>query len=490
MLAIAVCAVAITVATRLWPWIMWRYQVAASLDAVLTDQTLSGGSNLNSVAGAAKTPRRLLAGEYPEYADRLLDALQGNDLLRRVNAADALRQVVTDSTDPALRQRCLNVALEQAFAAGAPAMLDAKLAQVAATCLNRGARLTSDQRTRLVAHLKSASPDRWYDWAFVLNESGGRDEMLLLLDRAREDPTLWGRLRWSRLYTTRWPGAWPYMAAALDDPAAAESVMGYSLVWGTRRGRAALLAYLLNPARPVGARQTAFQQLLETRAGVDLVLRVLGTDLANAAVSATLRLGDLRQRALSTRKEIEDWFDHEFWSEVIAELDPKTIAPAAWRERSKANARFILRELSGRSDIEAAKDWRAWLDAGEAPAVSHRALVRLSVAHAELLEEASLAVRRRVVPYRLGEIPDDCVADYIAVAQSSSHGARLAAWSALLAYTDRTQEVPAMIDRMIREPGDRPWIVLLLRERFAQDFGDDMEAWQRWWQAGGESGSN
>ena len=129
----------------------------------------------------------------------------------------------------------------------------------------------------------------------------------------------------------------------------------------------------------------------------------------------------------------------------------------------------ILREVSGRTDLESPEEWSEWFKAARPEPVSRHRWFELMLAHPALLEHPRLNST-----YKMEHgIAPDLVPLSIRLARIAPQNARTDLAVTLLLYCDRVEEAPVLIDAIDQEIRDHPtfpgqrnaWPITILRER-------------------------
>ena len=97
----------------------------------------------------------------------------------------------------------------------------------------------------------------------------------------------------------------------------------------------------------------------------------------------------------------------------------------------------------------------------------------------------NVTILRRLVPYHLGHIPDDCLPLYHEMLRSGEPTIQYWACQALLAYTDSAEAIDVAINLIDQStPSDaasvHPGAVAMLQRRFAVNYFWDTDAWRTW----------
>lgn len=486
------------------PWVRWRYRVARALEAARTD-----GPDLSWSFDLAGAPRRDEFLALLSDRDRVLDSLLRDvehdpDDGRRLHAIRTMRAVLNQTGPTALRKRCLDRALDVASRADLSPVVVSELAGVIAAWASSTG-LDTRQRGLILARAKTAPPDTLPAWASVLVAIGGREETLhLIVLGDTRDAALLNAIHNSRLVRSSWPGLLPALKRWLDDPEIAPHVLRYSVLSHTPEGRDVLLAYATSTTRPVELRRRAIERLQVTILGISLLLNAIEQSDTSAVLAACIE-GDPRStlRAALTKLEARNGVD--LWSELLDGIDTeypnrfpnpttpieKAASDAERRIRQDTTETSLrcLRWITGRTDLQSRAEWRRWYEAARPSPLTQCELVKLVLDHPEALD--SVAIVRRIVPYHLGALPAECIPLYERLAREGPPASRYWACEALLRCTPRTDAVPIVIDLIGgRRPDDvaGSWgPIELLKDRFAENFFWDMDAWREWW-AGYELG--
>jgi hypothetical protein len=476
---------------RAVPWVVWRYHIAQALEVARSpiaiqdpprDEVLYLLSDRESVLGV------LLRSVERDPND-----------VRRINAFRTIRALLKQPCPYSLRKQCLDQVLDLATRARLSSTLEKELAQaigewVPSTGLDAG------QRRAILAKAKGASEVTLAAWVHVLAEIGGREEILFLIGLGNvHDPALLEAIHNTGLIGCRWPGLLPALKSWLDDPIIAPRVLRYSLLSSTPEGRDLLIAYATDAARPLESRRYAIEMLQKNIPGTRLLLHAADVPGALAILGASIE-GDPHATFRATLAKWEKWNGRSLWSELIEGLDrrprnrfsqpaaalQKAVGEADGRSRQHTwgSSLHCLQWLTGRTDLRSEDEWQRWLETDRPPALSQAELVTLVLKHPESLENA--AILRRIVPYHLAAVPDDCVPLYERMAREGSPASRYWACKALLLYTPRIDVVPVAIDLIgSSQPGEltgvRSGPIDLLKARFAENFFWDTTAWRGWW---------
>lgn len=473
LLVVAVIALLLAGMARGVPWVVWRFQVDRALEATLSAPSLTATVNIRSADFSY-----LMSDRERVLEELILVVEQGPDDLRRVRALRTIVALLGQPCPPALRGPCLDRLLNVAVNDWLYGMAEGELARAVGDVASyRG--LTAKQRHAILARVKVVPAAQFASWARVLAEIGGREEILFLSELGdRHDPPLLNAIHNTSLIGCQWPGLLPAVRSWLADATAAPGVLRYHLLSHTPEGRDLLLAYATDAAHPVELRRLAMERLQKTIPGTKLLIHAAENPAAMAVRGASLK-GDPLAAFQDAFSKLEDWNGADFWLELISQLDPAPSGP----HRRGISVR-CLEWITGRTDIQSQAEWQLWYLIVQPPSLSQRDLVELVLDHPEALE--SSAVLRRIVPYRLSTMPEECIPLYERMAREGPPASRYWACAALLRCSPRTDVVPIVIDLIAQ--GDRDHVrastwgpVGLLRDRFAENFFWDTTAWRKWW---------
>ncbi|MGC8638973.1 MAG: hypothetical protein ACP5XB_03735 [Isosphaeraceae bacterium] len=451
---------------RAIPWVLWRYHVAQALETAR-----SAGPEFSWPFDAcAPTPRAdeflYLLSDRERVLGELLRSMEHdpNDI-RRVHAIQTMRALLRQSYPWALRKRCLDQALDLATRARLSPAVEKELAGAVADWVSTTG-LDARQRGTILARAKDSSGDLLPAWVHVLAEVGGREEVLFLISLGNvHDPALLDAVHNSPLIGCRWPGLLPALKSWLDDPTAALWALRYSLLSQTPEGRDLLIAYATNAAQPVELRRSAIERLQETVPGINLLIRAAEKPDALAVLGASIQGNPQTtfRAALTKLKERNGQF---LWSELIKGLDPEfpnrfsnpttalekaaSEAEAHIRQDTRESSLHCLQWITGNTGLRSRAEWQRWYGTRRPSSLSQSELVKLVLDHPEALDSA--AILRRIVPYHLGSVSEECVPLYERMAREGPPAARYWACTALLLGTPGTDVVPIVIDLI----GPRP----------------------------------
>jgi len=355
--------------------------------------------------------------------------------------------------------------------------------------------LNQQQRLALLEKAQAVSPEQRPDWVRLLDSIGGREETLVMLDWGESrNPRLIGALRYSGLVTSTWPGLIPYLERWLSEPSVAAYAMEFSALSHTGDGRRVLLEYALEGSNPIALRREAIERLKLTVIGIEMMLDACAEEPRRTALSQAIG-DDAQARLTAALAQAQQYNGDELWNELIDGLDASysitSRTPNEWteyRERMEqyaANNLESLRLISGESRPATQAEWRGWYNRTKPGVVSQRRIVVLVLEHPELLNNSTIL--HRVVPYRLGYIPDDCAPFYKAMLHSENPSMQYWGCQALLMFSNKIDAVPVDIELIGQSPrSENPMrtsgAIHVLQKRFAVNFFWDIPAWNSWWE--------
>ncbi|MEX0711215.1 MAG: hypothetical protein WD278_02625 [Pirellulales bacterium] len=96
------------------------------------------------------------------------------------------------------------------------------------------------------------------------------------------------------------------------------------------------------------------------------------------------------------------------------------------------------------------------------------------------------AILRRLWPYWMGHVPKECLPLYRLMLQSDQPEVQFWACFPLVMYEGDPEAVEVAIDLVGKSSrgssaSRHPGAILMLRDRFAENFFWDTAAWKRWW---------
>jgi hypothetical protein len=481
------------------PWVMWRYHVAQALEAAR-----SAGPELSWSFGFIGASRRddflYLLSDRERVLDSLIQAVEHDpDDPRRIHAVQTMRAILKQPSPSDLRKRCLDRAVDLATRAGTSPAVEKELASAIDDWVSSDG-LDSRQRGVILAKAKSSPPALLPAWASVLAEIGGREETVFLVSLGdTHDAALLNAVHNSSLLRSYWPGLLPALKHWLDDPVVAPHALRYSLLSQAPEGRNILLAYALSGTHPVELRRRAIERLQETIPGTNLLLNAVKVPGAREILSASID-GDLHATFQVALAKLEGRNGEALWSELIEGVDsgypnrfpsPTTAiekavseAESRIRQHTRESSLRCLRWITGRTDLQSQLEWRRWYEISRPSPLAQRDLVKLALEHPDALDTG--AILRRIVPYRLGAVPAECVPLYERMAREGPPASRYWACTALLLCTPKTDAAPIVIDLIGERHSDDArtgkWgPIELLKERFAENYFWDLTAWREWW---------
>jgi hypothetical protein len=483
------------------PRVLWRYHVAQALEAA---RSAGPEFSWSFDAVGAPTPRPdeflyLLSDRERVLGELLRSVERDPNDIRRVHAIQSMRALLKSPSPLALRKRCLDQALDLATRARLSPAVEKELAgAIADWAPSTG--LDTRQRRTILARANGASGALLPAWAHVLAEIGGREEILWLISLGNiHDSALLEAIHHSPLVGCRWPGLLPPLKSWLDEPTVARWVLKYSLLSQTPEGRDLLIAYATGAAHSVELRRSAIETLQETIPGTKLLIHAAEEPDALAVLGASIE-GDPHTTFRAALTKLEERNGRSLWSELIEGLDPgpssrfsnpatamekaANEAEARIRQYTRESSLHCLQWITGDSDLRSRADWQRWYETSHPSSLSQSELVKLVLEHPDALGNA--AIRRRIVPYHLGSVPEECIPLYERMAREGPPAARFWACAAILLGTPKTDVVPIAIDLIDQiQPRDlrtRIWGPIdLLKLRFAENFFWDTTAWRGWW---------
>ncbi len=487
LLAVAASAVLLTAGPRLW----WRFQVNSALErTVATGPDVYRGFKPSS--SGRSDDRAYLLSDYERVANRLLEIAQSNDDLRRANAIKTLRVLSARSGSFDIRKKLLPQLIDLACTEQTPSPLATLIAENIADWIpSTGA--TMKERGRIRAAAVAASGYERVAWIAVLESIGGRDETVLLLQFADTlDENQFSAIYNSQFRKIIWSGMLPHVQRWILDPTIADGALEFDVLAQTPTGRNVLVEFSLDATHPRQLRRKAVEQLVQTVGGINQLTDAC-TDPTSLQTLSELLGTDSKQFLTSERAKIIDQNGPELWSELINGLDPSYFLPGlgaqaepqvvAIRQRSSQLSLDSLRILSQNRDLTTSQEWRAWYEKESPSVVMLRDILSAIVDHPDLIE--NIALLRRIVPYQLGYIPDDCIPIYEFMLESKKPQVRYWACQALLAFTDSPPAVDVAIGLIDQsEPSEaasvHPGAIAMIQRRFAVNFFWDTAAWRRW----------
>jgi hypothetical protein len=414
------------------PWVLWRYHVAQALE---TARSAGPEFSWSFDAVGAPSPRPdeflyLLSDRERVLGELLRSVERDPNDIRRIHAIETMRALLKQSCPLALRQRCLDQALDLTTRARFSPAVEKELAGAVADWASSTG-LDARQRGTILARAKGASGALLPAWAHVLAEIGGREEILFLISLGNvHDPALLDAIHNSPLIGCRWPGLLPALKSWLDEPTVAPWVLRYALLSQTLEGRDLLIAYATDAAHPVELRRSAIETLQGTIPGTKLLIHAAQAPDALAVLGASIE-GDLHTTFRAALTKLEERNGRSLWSELIEGLDPgpssRSSNPATAFEKAVSEAEGRLRQHTRDSSLRCLQwrsraEWQGWYETRRPSSLSQSELVKLVLEHPGALENA--AVLRRIVPSHLGAVPEECIPLYERMAREGPPAAR------------------------------------------------------------------
>jgi hypothetical protein len=498
LVAVALVAAALALFPRLW----WRHKVNVAIEATL-EQGPDVHWAFNPLQSGQLESFAYLLSDRQRVLEQLIAAVETETkAVRRANAVRAIQALTAQSGSPEERDGCLAELIRIATSAevlpGTKREVCATIAHlIPATGINQA------QRRAILAATRAAPPEQRIAWIEVLNAIGGREETLLLIRYGdTHDPgQLWAVFN-GHLRRLTWPRMLAHVQRWLSDPIIAEYALECFVLSYTPAGRSTLLDYALDPARPVELREKAIQRLQETLPGLELLLRACLDSAVSRKLSELLETDAPATFDSILAAELRQRNGDALWTELIDSLDPSWISSpsglpvspegrAALQKEREEHAAFVaessldcLRKLSNQSDLTTKDEWAAWHARSKPGMVPQERLLRLVLDDPKLLGHA--AILRRLWPYWMGHVPEECLPLYRLMLQSDQPEVQFWACFPLVMYEGDPEAVEVAIDLVGKssrgEAASRhPGAILMLRDRFAENFFWDTAAWKRWW---------
>lgn len=490
----------VLIATGIWMW--WRLRVDAALDAALTN-----GPDFNwevdPLSSLSLDDYLYLQSDHENVSDRLLEIATSDDGPdRRVNAIKTLRNLAARSGSFENRKRLLPQLISLACDSTTPSFLLPELTETVADWAPSTG-VSSEQRDRIREVALTAPEQQRIRWIPVLIEIGGRDEIVMVLNvadslDADEFHVVWN----SRLRSVTWLGMLPHVEEWIHDPSIADRALEFSVLSLTHEGRQVLLQYLSDDSQQGNSRAKAVEELSSTLAGIDLLASACA-DQEFADNLSNLLEQDSQQYLLEERNKINARNGDELWDELIKGLDhdywlPESdviwgraseTPPEVEAERGRLREHFsqlslqCLRVLSEKPELSTPEEWRQWQDTEAPDPLPLNQLLTAALNDPDLL--GCSAIMRRIVPYKLGFIPDDCLPVYQEMLSSENPAVQYNACKAILTFAHSPEAIDVAIDLIEQsKPSEvasvHPGEIDTLQNRYAVNFFWDTDAWRDW----------
>ena len=540
MIGVAALALALAFYWYYLPWLRWRIRV----ERIIAEK-LVAPSKVEELS-FAPTYQKYNGLTGPEYQDILRDpryvaelvlqiATKDSDSRRRVEAFWAIRRLLVEASSPALAREFVDRVLRRAVAGTLPSRDEQTAVSVVielASCLG----LDDGQRAAILARARQLArgpdPDRLLPfWVSLIGQVGGtaESEFLLELDDSH-DPNSFTFGQGSPLMHSRLPVLLEHVGRWIDNPARALGALDYTILPCTADGRRLLLEIVLAPGRDLEVRRKAMRLLKRDCNGFDLLLRaceqpdrrrilgqLYGPDSSNLTYSngrpSKLELWAIPMNLVNVknpddpRPELRalrarpDYINFP-WPGLIDGMKPANWGHVRTRmlEQGKTEAEAdrgvqeivlgdmaVARELAGRDDLSTPAEWQRWFSQAnmEAELVTLGRWVESMHAHPDLMQfkeftrfiDANHSVEPELLPV------------FARLAHAAPPGTRWRLCQTLLLYSERTEEVPLLIDDIEQEVRDHPARfgdrntrpTAILRDRFGVNHFWDVAAWRRWW---------
>jgi len=492
LIAVAVVAILLAIGPRLW----WRWKVNSALEA-----TVATGPDFywefDPLASNTIDNYAYLMSDHERVLNRLMAIAQTDDSYqRRVNALKAIRALSSRAGSFEVRKQLLPQLITLACESGTPPSLTVEVAETVADWIPATG-VTIEERTRINRKAAASSGKERIAWIDVVDSIGGRREVELLLQfgDSHDESQLWAVYN-SQFRSITWLGMLPHVDRWIHDPIIADKALEFSVLSQTPAGRDLLLKLVSDDPQPAPTRTKAIEQLTQTVAGIDLLASACADDALASKLTELLNV-NCRQHLATELRKVRNRNGAELWNELIDGLDPSYWIPtsgetipteveAQYAMVRKRNARLSLdciRLLAGNADLTTQDEWQSWFQTASPKAVEQSTLLQLLLNHPEMVE--NLTILRRVVPYRLGYIPDDCLPLYEQMLRSGEPTIQYWACQALLAYTNSDDAVDVAIGLIDQStPSDaasvHPGAIAMLQRRFAVNYFWGTDAWRTW----------
>ena len=379
---------------------------------------------------------------------------------------------------------------------------------------------------------RGPDPDRLLPfWVSLIGQVGGAAETEFLLEfDDSHDPNSFTSGQGSPLMHSRLPVLLEHIRRWLDDPARALGALDYTILPCTADGRRLLLEIVLAPGRDLEVRRKAMRLLKRDCNGFDLLLRaceqpnrrrilgqLYGPDSSNLTYSngrpSKLELWAIPMNLVNVKNpddprpelralRARPVYINFPWPELIAGMKPAYWGHVRTRmlEQGKTEAEAdrgvqeivlgdmaVARELAGRDDLSTPAEWQRWYSQAntEAELVTLGRWVERMLAHPDLMQFKEFA---RFIDAKHSVEPE-LLPVFARLAHAVPPGTRWRLCQTLLLYSERTEEVPLLIDDIEQEVRDHPtrfgdrntWPIAILRDRFGVNHFWDVAAWRRWW---------
>ena len=482
------------------PWLWWRYNVHSALEATLADGP-DVFWEVNPLQSGTSDEYAYLQSDHDRVSARLIEIAESDERIdRRINAVKTMRALAALSGSHENRKRLLPQLIELACDSQTPPSLISETAETIADWIPSTG-VTAEERGHMRARAISAGGQERIAWIHVLDAIGGREEILLMIEYGDSiEPDQFGAVWNSHFRGVKWSGLLPHIDRWIQNPAIADHALDFSVLSHTSNGRSVLLDFVSVPTQPQSSRTKAVEQLAETLAGIDLLTSAC-TDQGFADDLSDLLDRDSLTYLAAERTTIFSRNGDDLWNQLIDGLDPNYWLPASLPtarnplppeveaqyaklcDRYAQSSLACLRHLSNSPELTTQSEWRDWLEVESPDVVPLSDLLSTVVDHPELLENST--VLRRLVPYHLGSIPDDCIPIYEQMLRSENVTMQYWACQALLAFSDSEEAIDVAIDLIDQsKPSDsassHPGAIAMLQRRFAVNFFWDTDAWRNW----------
>ncbi len=484
LIVMAVVSTLIAFGPHLW----WRWKVNSALEETVSNGPLASNKNGNYA---------FLLSDQKRVFNRLLAIARTDESgLRRFYALSSMRILSADAASFEIRKQLLPQLITFACDSSTPSSFVVKLAEIIRAWIPKTG-VTVDERSQICGVAAASRGEVRVAWMGVLDSIGGRRELELLMDfvDTHDNDQLWG-FENSHFRDVLWAGLLPHVDRWIHDPVVADKALELTILPHTSAGRDLLLRLISDRGQPALSRTKAIDQLTQTVVGITLLAEACKDDAFAASLEGLLHV-DVQQHLTAELRKVRNWNGEELWEELISGLDPSDWPPSLGETRSaedeaedakylKRHARLSLdciRLLTGGLDLTSQDEWQLWYKSVSPQPVKQSDLLELTLDHPEMVELAT--VLRRLVPYHLGLIPDDCLPLYGQMLHSRNTTLQYRACDALLTYTDSAEAIDVAIELIDQWPPSDDMsihngVIAMLQRCFAVNYFWDTDAWRKW----------
>jgi len=463
------------------PWLAWRFRYDCLLEEML--------ENPRSPIGEADFD--MLASDEANLCRRLEAIVRApGDIDRRMAALELLAAFDPMPQDTVIEKLMHGMVTEVCLSNISP-LREIPYSVRIQWWTGSGRELSQEDRALLRQHALVCQGSLRSEWMGVLVAIGGRKEIELVVAHATDDMEQWLVIA-AHLSHLRWQGLLPHAEQWINDPRTAEYALSLSVLHDTPRGQAILLKYITDPDTPPELRTVGAYFLAGSPDGVEL--------LRSRSITPPEHHPDDRFPHYFFGTEpirVEEFADNNgesLWDALVGGVaNPNKwlrfpVSHSASTAMKNRNALFrelfykatlkSLQVLSDQPHLTTGEQWIEWLSTAPMRVVSHREILQLVIDHPSCVH--SPPIFQRLWPRTI--VVTDYLPEYEQMLHSPEERVREVACAALMTHTDSAEALHVAIG-LLESPSQTEFVhgpLPAIRNRFAVNFFNDIEAWRKW----------